>query len=91
MADRVAFKRGKRNPWIKARSRGGHCFTMSFDHLEAWLRKDGCLDPDETVERFEIDDHGITVFFETDGSAGMKGSRYRLPKLGKFALPYEKE
>jgi hypothetical protein len=67
--DRIAFGRGKRKAWKKVRSTGGMCFTVSWDRLEQILRNKesayiSSLKSNEHVHRFEIDEFGVTVFFD---------------------------
>jgi len=46
------------------------------------LTDGGTLEPGETVERFEIDEYGLTVFIE--GGDSFMGSHFReLPGQGK--------
>ena len=85
---RVAYKRTEKKDyysrlkWVKTRSTGGHCFTISFDRLAQHLTDGGTLEPGETVERFEIDEYGLTVFIE--GGDSFMGSHFReLPGQGK--------
>jgi len=66
---RIAFGRGKRKPWKKVRSTGGMCFTVSWDRFQDMLKNkealhSGFLGEDEYVERFEVNEQGVTVFFE---------------------------
>lgn len=63
MAD-VAYGRGKRQAWKKVRDGGGTCFSVSFDQLETALRLVGSLTSEEKVERFSVDNYGVTVFTE---------------------------
>ena len=66
--ERIAFSRSERTGrWVKGRPTGGTCFTISYDRLERLLVEDGALRKGkERVERFEIDEYGVTVFIETD-------------------------
>src|SRR6266705_123097 len=88
---RVAYKRTEKKDyyarlkWVKARSTGGHCFTISFDRLAQHLTDGATIEPGETVERFEIDEYGLTVFIEGPSSRiRTVGSRFReLPGQGK--------
>lgn len=59
--NRIAFQPGKKR-WIKARPTGGSCFTLSFDRLAKLLKVGGTLRGGEEVERFEVDETGVTVF-----------------------------
>lgn len=67
---RVAYtKRNDRKGWKKTHSTGGVCFSVSYDKLEALLRKDlgkgfTSIKGNEYVDRFEVDEKGITVFIE---------------------------
>ena len=65
--ERIAFSRSERTGrWVKARPTGGTCFTITYDRLERLLVENGALRKGkEKVERFEIDEHGVTVFMET--------------------------
>ena len=66
----------KTGNWVKARPTGGCCFTINFDRLEGLLQEVGSLKEGESVERYEIDQYGITVFIK---NANMKGgSKYRV-------------
>lgn len=63
--ERIAFARSETTGrWVKARSTGGVCFTINFDQLEKLLHARGTLSREEHVERFEIDEYGVTVFVE---------------------------
>lgn len=62
----------KTGRWIKSTKSSGTCFTISPDRFEQIL-KTGKLSPDfpnwhleadESVERYEFNEHGITVFIK---------------------------
>lgn len=59
--------------YTKTRSTGGSCFTISFTRIAQLLKRGGTLKGDETVERFEVDEHGLTVFIK----GGDLSSTYR--------------
>lgn len=70
---RVAFKPNKRvkkhgvtypegSFYTKTRSTGGTCFTISFQRLARHLKRGGTLEAGEEIERFEVDETGITIF-----------------------------
>jgi len=80
----VAFKPNKRctkygvtypagSFYTKTRSTGGTCFTVSFTRLATMLKRGGTLTKEETVERFEVDEGGITIFI----TGGSLASTYR--------------
>lgn len=76
---RIGFAKSERTGrWVKARPTGGTCFTITYDRLESLLHENGALKPGEFVERFEIDEHGVTVFI--DGQLRSASEGPRLPK-----------
>lgn len=76
----VAYKPGKKKAWIKARPTGGAAFTLSFDRIANLLFVGGTLREGEEIERFEVNEHGLTVFV----TGGPFNSEYRY-------LPFEEE
>jgi len=76
MAYVAVYERGKAKAWKKSKNQySGTCFSISFDQIEGLLKRDGLLSQEESVERFAVDEYGLTVFTDQCYPAGGPGSR----------------
>lgn len=65
MMERKAFVRSSTTGnWIQGRCTGGVAVAMNWNRLEDMMRRVGTLFDDEFIERFEVDENGVTAYID---------------------------